>query len=289
MHDRPLTAWKALRDHWPEYLIESWALGMFMVSAGAFTVLIEHPQWPVRAMIDNADLRRFLIGLAMGLTAIGLIYSPWGKRSGAHMNPAVTLAFLRLRKVHHWDALYYVGFQFLGGLLGVLLIEVLLGRLFSAPPVSHIVTVPGKGGVAAAFIAEFLMAMLLMFTILFVSNHQKWERFTGLAAGVLVATYITVEAPFSGMSINPARTVASALPADNWNGWWIYLTAPLMGMLAGVEIYSRCWPRAAVTRAKLVWSDRQRCIHSGYEPGFPDTLERRQPPQKQRVQAPRSD
>lgn len=265
--DDSLTGSRALREHWPEYLIEAWALGTFMVSAGVFTIFLEHPQFTLHHLIENPDLRRFLIGLAMGVTAVGLIYSAWGKRSGAHMNPAVTIAFLRLGKMHRWDAIYYITFQVLGGLVGVLLVRAVFGEVFTTPPVNHVVTVPGDAGVAVAFGAEFLMSMLLMFTILYISNHVKWERFTGFAAGILVATYITLEAPLSGMSINPARTIASALPAGNWTSWWIYLTSPVLGMLAGVELYRFCWPRAVVRRAKLVWCDKQRCIHSGYVPG----------------------
>jgi len=261
-----LTGSSALRDHWPEYLIEAWALGMFMVSAGVFTVLVEHPAYPVRHYIDNPDVRRLLVGVAMGVTAVGLIYSAWGKRSGAHMNPAVTIAFFRLGKMHRWDAAYYIAFQVLGGLAGVLIVRLLFGEAFTAAPVNYVVTVPGKSGVAIAFAAEFLMSMLLMFAILFVSNHAKWERLTGLVAGAMVATYITIEAPYSGMSINPARTFASALPAGNWSQWWLYLLAPVLGMLAGVELFRRCWPRTIVRRAKLVWCDHQRCIHSGYVP-----------------------
>ena len=264
--DESLTGATALRNHWPEYLIEAWALGMFMVSAGVFTILVEHPQYPLRNLIENPDARRLLIGLAMGMTAVALIYSAWGKRSGAHMNPAVTLAFFRLGKVHRWDATYYIAFQVLGGLVGVLTVQLLFGEVFTAAPVSHVVTVPGEAGVAIAFVAEFLMSMLLMFVILVVSNHMRWERLTGLVAGALVATYITLEAPYSGMSINPARTFASALPANNWSHWWLYLLAPVTGMLAAVELYCRCWPRAIVRRAKLVWCDKQRCIHSGYVP-----------------------
>lgn len=289
MTDTALTATSALREHWPEYVIEAWALGMFMVSAGVFTTLIEHPQLPIRPMIDDPDLRRLMIGLAMGLTAVTLIYSPWGKRSGAHMNPAVTLAFLRLDKVHRWDAVYYVVFQFLGGLLGVLLVRLLFGELFSAPPVDHVVTVPGQAGVTIAFVAEFLMSMLLIYIILLVSNRMRWERLTGLAAGALVAIYITVEAPLSGMSINPARTFASALPADRWSGWWLYLIAPVTGMLTGVELYRRCWPRSVVRRAKLVWCDKQRCIHSGYTPGAIDHQEKDMAVPSRDVEAARSD
>jgi aquaporin Z len=94
---------EALRVHWPEYLMEAWGLGTFMISAGAFVTLIEYPGSPVQQAIADPDIRRALIGLAMGLTAIGIIYSPWGQRSGAHINPSVTLTFLRLGKVAPWE------------------------------------------------------------------------------------------------------------------------------------------------------------------------------------------
>ena len=87
----PASAWHRLADHLPEYLIEAFCLGVFMVAAGLVTTLMEYPGSRLHAALANADARRALIGLAMGLTAVALIYSPWGKRSGAHMNPAVTL------------------------------------------------------------------------------------------------------------------------------------------------------------------------------------------------------
>src|SRR6266496_5613366 len=99
---------RALQEHWPEYLIEAWALGTFMISAAMFTALLEYPASPVHQAIPNAFLRRSLIGLAMGFTAIALIYSPWGQRSGAHMNPATTLTFLHLRKIAPWDGFFYI-------------------------------------------------------------------------------------------------------------------------------------------------------------------------------------
>ena len=111
-----------LRRHWPEYLMEGWALGMFMVSAGLFAHAALVSRLAVRAAIPDGMLRRALMGLAMGLTAIAIIYSPWGQRSGAHINPAVTLTFWRLGKVATWDAVFYVAAQFAGGLLGVLLV-----------------------------------------------------------------------------------------------------------------------------------------------------------------------
>jgi len=77
----------ALRTHWPEYLMEAGLLGAFMVSACLFGVLYEFPRSPVREAIASPFLRRMLMGTSMGLTAIAIIYSPWGKQSGAHINP----------------------------------------------------------------------------------------------------------------------------------------------------------------------------------------------------------
>src|SRR5215467_4160317 len=105
----------AATKHWPEYLIEAACLGLFMVSACSFTVLLEHPASAIRQRLSSALVRRLLGGIAMGVTAVALIYSPWGKQSGAHLNPSVTLTFLRLGKVEPWDAGFYVVAQFIGG------------------------------------------------------------------------------------------------------------------------------------------------------------------------------
>jgi aquaporin Z len=257
---------EALRGHWPEYLMEAWGLGTFMISAGAFVTLIEYPGSPVQQAIADPDIRRALIGLAMGLTAIGIIYSPWGQRSGAHINPSVTLTFLRLGKVAPWDALFFILAQFIGGTLGVLSMALVLDNTFTDPPVAYVATVPGPAGVWVAFVAELLISMGLMLMVLFVSNTERIARFTGLCAGCLVALYITIEAPFSGMSMNPARTFASAAAGGPWTHAWIYYTAPLLGMLAAVEIYQRVRPRPIVKCAKLDHPAPVRCIHCGYQP-----------------------
>ena len=102
----------ALRNHWPEYLMEGAELGLFMISACVFVVLLEHPASSIHQAIANGTLRRILIGLAMGLTAIAIIYSPLGKRSGAHFNPSVTFTFYRLGRVEWWDAVFYSLAQF---------------------------------------------------------------------------------------------------------------------------------------------------------------------------------
>jgi aquaporin Z len=265
--DTSADALDRVRRNWPEYLIEGWALGTFMVSAGLFATLLEYPGSTVHRAIANAEVRRALIGIAMGLTAILLIYSPWGQRSGAHMNPAVTLTFLRLRKIHRMDALLYILAQLIGGTIGVLLVAVLLGSAFTGPPVNYVATLPGARGAWIAFISEALISLALIYVVLALSNATRFARFTGIAAGCLVAIYITFEAPLSGMSMNPARSFASAAPAGLWQGFWIYLIAPVIGMLAGAQLFLATRPRDAVGCAKLLHPENQRCIHCGHEPG----------------------
>ncbi len=90
---------RAFKLNWKLYLIEAWALGMFMISAILFTMLFEHPSFYFKTAISSSLERRFFIDLAMGATAVFLIYSGWGKKSGAQMNPAVTLTFLLLKRI----------------------------------------------------------------------------------------------------------------------------------------------------------------------------------------------
>jgi aquaporin Z len=179
------------------------------------------------------------MGVAMALTAILIIKSPWGKRSGAHFNPAITLTFYRLGKIGPYDALWYVAAHFAGGIAGVGVAALLLGPRIALPQVRYAVTVPGLGGVPGAFAAEFFMASLLMAVVLFTSNRPRLAPFTTYCVGGLIASYILFLAPVSGFSINPARTVGSAVFAHLWTAIWLYFVAPLAGMLSAAEVYVR--------------------------------------------------
>jgi len=266
MSGEPLTVGRALREHWPEYLMEAWGLGAFMVSAGLFATLLEYPDSPVRQALTDADWRRALMGLAMGLTAVGIIYSPWGKRSGAHINPAVTLSFLRLGKINPIDALFYILAQFLGGALGVLLVWAVLGQAFSDPPVDFVVTLPGAAGTGVAFVTEAAMAGGLMLMVVTALASVRFMPLIGLFAGIMVAAYIALLAPLSGMSINPARSFASAVPHGRWEFTWLYFSAPVVGMLGAVEVFRIAKLGRGRFCAKLNHDDAYRCIHCGHQP-----------------------
>ncbi len=248
----------ALKNHWLEYICEAVGLGVFMISACVFTMLLFHTD---SAVIHwNLSLRFVLIGLAMGFTAIAIFKSPFGKLSGAHINPAVTLTFWRLGKVKTWDAVFYVIFQFIGGTAGVVLSWLILGDWLANKDVNFAVTIPNSSGWLISFIAEFGISFGMMLTVLIASNHAKFSRFTPYLAGFLVATYISLEAPISGMSMNPARSFGSAIVAGVWNDWWIYFVAPPLAMLAAAEIFVRLNGAHSVLCAKFDHYSRMRCI-----------------------------
>jgi len=229
--------------------MEAAALAMVMVSACVFGVLLEHV-----AGLAN----RLLAGIAMGLTAIAIISSPWGQRSGAHINPAFTLTFLCLGKIAPWDALFYVHAQFAGGVVGVLLSAWVLGPALAR--VQFVATVPGPGGPWVAFAAELAISFLLISIVLNVSNSRRFTRFTPWVAGFLVATFISVESPLSGMSMNPARTVGSAFSSGIWTAIWVYLLAPALAMVSAGQFY-RHWRGAhRVLCAKYHHHNDKRCI-----------------------------
>lgn len=266
---------RLIMRHWPEYLMEAAEIGLFLIVACVVVAWVEHPASPLRQALADPLARRAIIGLAMGLTAIAIIYSPLGKRSGAHLNPALTLTYLRLGKIEAIDAAGYMAAQFAGAAVGVVLAAKMLPEgVISNPVVNYVATVPGHYGAVAAFVAEAAMSFTLMLIVLYVSNTRRLNRYTALFAGGLVALYITLEAPVSGMSLNPARSFGSAAVAQIWGGLWIYFTAPVLGMLAAAEVYVRAMGAAAILCCKLHHENNLPCIFrcaygSGANPRLP--------------------
>jgi aquaporin Z len=247
-------------NHLPEYLIEAALLGTFMISACAFTILLESPALSLRSAIPDPFARRVFIGIAMGATAILLIYSPLGRRSGAHMNPAITLTFLWLGKINPCDAAAYVTAQFLGGIAGIVFVGMVAGMLAGNPAVRFAATIPGRYGDTVAFGAEVAISFLTMSVVLNATNRPWLAPYTGLLCGLLVASYVIFESPISGFSQNPARSFASAFGARQFTALWIYFIAPLLGMFAAAALYIHAYGGRQVRCAKLNHAPGSRCI-----------------------------
>jgi aquaporin Z len=227
-----------LRHHIPYYLMEGFGLAIFMVSASYFTTLVESPLSPMHLMIPSGKIRLMIIAVAMGLTAYVIFYSPLTSPSGAHINPAVTLARLRLGQIRFIDACFYILSQCGGGLLAVYGMAHGLGSAFREPPINYVVTIPGKGcsaGQAAA--CELIIAFLMFSMILFTSKSERWQHYTKSLAALFVSCFVYVSGPISGFGMNPARSFASALPSGIWTEFPIYVICPVVGMWAATELY----------------------------------------------------
>ncbi|HSZ71430.1 MAG TPA: aquaporin [Cytophagaceae bacterium] len=227
-----------IKENYKLYLIEAFCLGMFMVSAAVFTILFQHPQLPFVQLIPSDFIRRLFIGLAMGATAVALIYSPWGKKSGPHMNPAVTLTMWLLKKIPAKDVPFYIVSQTLGGTLGVLMIVLLLPDYMAHPSVNYVVTVPPHDEWVNALIGETIIAFQMMFVTLISSNNESLQKYTGAITGLLILCFVTYESPLSGFSMNPARTLASAIPSGIWSFWPLYMIVPPLSMLLAAAAYN---------------------------------------------------
>jgi aquaporin Z len=253
--------------------MEAGEAAVYLFSACAVATLLWHPGSPIERYLPSDAVRRLLMGLAMGATIMAIVLSPWGKQSGAHFNPALTLTFYRLDKVALWDAVFYCAAQLLGAVAGVALASLGLEGAPAHKAVRYAATLPGLHGKAfyvntIAFVAELAISFILMSAILFASNHGVLAPYTHYFAAILAAVYIAFESPLSGMSTNPARTFGPALYGGYWHALWIYFTAPPLGMLGAAELFLRARERKRPYCAKLHHSNDKRCIfrHSGPDP-----------------------
>ncbi len=230
----PSSFWSKL--HWQEYGAEFLGTA-FLIFVGLSAVVFDFSQHlPLATLLPDASARRLITGLLFAGSGSLMAISPLGKLSGAHINPAVSLAFWVHGKMHRLDFLGYVVSQFLGATFGALLL-VLVWRHYAAD-VTNGMTLPGTGyPLWQVFGAETILTCMLVFLIfLFVSSKQLM-RWTPLMNWILVASMVWLEAPISGTSLNPARSIGPALVSGLWTAQWLYCVAPPLGALLAVGLF----------------------------------------------------
>lgn len=171
------------------------------------------------------------IALTFGLIILVMIAAT-GHISGAHFNPAVTLAFALTRHFPWREVIFYVGGQMIGAILGALTLRLLIGDSASLGA-----TLP-SGSVWQSFGIEILLTAVLMFVIISVATDT---RAVGAPAALAIGFTVTLDAlwggPISGASMNPARSFGPALIANVWTDQWIYWIAPIIGAVLGALLY----------------------------------------------------
>lgn len=236
------------------------SMGLYLFLTCTFATLFQHPASPVRHLLSSEIVRRACFGISIGATIVAIALTSWGKQSGGHLNPAMTFAFYRLGNVELWDAIFYATAQFVGACAGVVMATFLLLGAPGNSTVRYAATLPGRYGIGLAFIAETVISFSLMFTVLFASGHSSLSRYTPYFVGALYAIFITLETPFSGMSMNPARSFGAAIGDRHWNALWIYFLAPAVGMLIAAEFWLRVRGGIGPYCAKLHHANDKRCI-----------------------------
>jgi len=197
-------------------------------------IVIISPASPVAALELPGWLARGIAGALFGLTGTIVTLSGLGRHSGAHLNPAMTLAFLIEGRISASHAVWYVVSQCLGAIVGACLV---LGWGPLGEPVKYGATTPAVGVEPSLAVAlEALCTMVLVATVFVFLGHSRLRRLTAWTMGPMYAVMVSLEAPWTGTSTNPARSLGPAVVTGNWQGFWIYLVGPALGAAAAVAL-----------------------------------------------------
>ena len=222
-----------LRHAWRLWAAEAVGTAL-LVGVGLSIVIVDTSPGGPLAGVLGAGAARALTGALFGSTGALIAVSPVGRVSGAHINPIVTLAFVLRRKMRPWLAAGYVVAQLAGAVLGA---SVLLAWGSTGRSVDFGATLPGASyGPVLACAGEVVTSAALVVSLLAFVGSARLRRFTPLLFPVLYAVMVYLEAPVSGTSTNPARSLGPAVVAEAWRGWWVYWVGPFLGVLVALAI-----------------------------------------------------
>ena len=235
----PLRRWHDLeqaadRSAWSLYAAELLGTALLLVGGLSAVIVVVSPASPVAALALPGWVARGIAGALFGLTGSLVTVSALGRHSGAHLNPAMTLAFLIEGKISASHAAWYVVSQFVGAVAGA-------GAVLAwgpwGRPLRYGATTPAQGMTPWLAVAlEALCTVVLVGTVFAFLGRPRLRRLTPWTMSPMYALMVALEAPWTGTSTNPARSLGPALVTGTWHGFWIYLLGPALGAAAGVSL-----------------------------------------------------
>jgi aquaporin Z len=272
----PIARRRSAARHWRHAPETGWHLvdwgceflgTMILVLGGLSAVVLDFGDGsPIASALPSRSMRLLLTGLLFAGCGSLVAISPLGRRSGAHLNPAVTLAFWCQRHLKAGDATGYAVAQSLGALAGAGTLRLIWG--FRAASVGFGVTTPEQGlGTVPAVGVEAAMTAVLVLTIFGFVSSPRTARWTPLAVWVVVAILVWQGAPLTGTSLNPARSLGPAAVGDHWSDYFVYVAGPLAGALGAVALWLLV-PRTTLT-AKLFHDPRYHSVLGSHLPVRP--------------------
>jgi aquaporin Z len=226
---------------------------------------------PIARVLPNEGVRRLITGFLFGTTGALIALSPIGMESGAHINPVVTLAFRLMGKLDLRTTLGYIAAQLIGAVLGSLPL-LLWGSMGKS--VEYGATAPGPGvRLSAAFLGETITTFTMITLLAVFLGFRRIRRFTPAIFPPLYAIMVWAEAPISGTSTNPARSLGPAVVSGQWQGWWLYWIGPMAGMLVAVLACSFLAKRIEVAKLYHFDKDRDRLFRRMAGPRSPEGIE----------------
>ena len=236
--------------HFSEWMAEFAGTGVLMLGGLSAVMLDFGPGSPMAGLIPSISGRLLLTGLLFGGTGSLVAISPLGRRSGAHLNPAITLGFWLTRTLHPYDLLGYVAAQMLGAAAGTIVMQAAWGP--TADALHDAITQPAPGmSDAPTMLLEAAMTALLVLTIFFFTSHRSTTRWTPVAVWLVVALLVWQGAPFTGASLNPARSFGPAIVSGHLAKLWIYFVGPLAGSILASGLAWAMGPRLLPITGKL--------------------------------------
>ena len=252
--------------HWRIWGAEAAGTALFVLGALSIVALVLGDGSPVDQILGSESTRLLAAGLLVGACVSLIVISPLGRLSGAHLNPAVTLAFGVLGRVSGHDVVGYLLAQLAGALAGAVAFRVLWGSV--ADSVDGGVTHPTVATPVAVGMETGMTALLVTMILAFVSR-ERLTRWIPLMLWPLLGVLIWRGAPYTGTSLNPARSAGPAVAFVDLADLWLYLVAPTFGALAVAVLWRRGHLSRHPKTAKLFHDPRYACSFASDLPAMP--------------------